>query len=193
MDSGAKGAQPLKSCLKGSKIRNIEGKILGKDGNPLQPVRKIRSVTEKEGFSLNKEPMFSMMPSINEDETQNLDTNGLAENPNSGLDTNTGGKDDTSGKKDEVAGVQNVWEDPKILPIKNSSAVGVSLKHSFASVVSHDTNLKIVNFRALYNAEKIVDSDFVLPLASIQAVKHKFENSLVGYFVGKSVAFPLVT
>ncbi|GJU72093.1 zinc knuckle CX2CX4HX4C containing protein, partial [Tanacetum coccineum] len=49
-----------------------------------------------------------------------------------------------------------------------------------------------VNFRAMVNHEKIDNSDFVLPITAIHAMKHKFENSLVGFFVGKKVAFPLV-
>ncbi|GJW07139.1 hypothetical protein Tco_1569562 [Tanacetum coccineum] len=33
---------------------------------------------------------------------------------------------------------------------------------------------------------------FVLPIASVQAVQHKFENYVVGFFVGKKVAFTIV-
>ncbi|GKC81534.1 hypothetical protein Tco_1137251 [Tanacetum coccineum] len=44
-------------------------------------------------------------------------------------------------------------------------------------------------FRSLFNTKQVKDSDCVLPLANLQAIKHKFENTLVGYFVGKSVAF----
>ncbi|GKE31826.1 hypothetical protein Tco_1451148 [Tanacetum coccineum] len=62
----------------------------------------------------------------------------------------------------------------------------------FADVVSATENPKRVNFRALFNTETREDSDFVLPLECIKAVKHKFKKSLVGYFVGKSVAFTLV-
>ncbi|GKF07281.1 retrovirus-related pol polyprotein from transposon TNT 1-94, partial [Tanacetum coccineum] len=44
----------------------------------------------------------------------------------------------------------------------------------------------------MVNHEKIDNSDFGLPITAIHAMKHKFENSLVGSFVGKKVAFPLV-
>ncbi|GKD79489.1 putative reverse transcriptase domain-containing protein [Tanacetum coccineum] len=40
--------------------------------------------------------------------------------------------------------------------------------------------------------DKVENSDFVLPIESIQIVKNKFANSLVGFFVGKGIAFPLV-
>nr|GEW01774.1 hypothetical protein [Tanacetum cinerariifolium] len=49
-----------------------------------------------------------------------------------------------------------------------------------------------VNFKAMVNHEKIDNFDFVLPVTAIHAMKHKFENSLVGFFVGKKVAFLLV-
>ncbi|GKD47449.1 hypothetical protein Tco_1272094 [Tanacetum coccineum] len=51
---------------------------------------------------------------------------------------------------------------------------------------------KKVNFRTLINEEQVATSDFVLPLATIAEVKHRFANSLVGFFVGKIVAFNLV-
>ncbi|GJZ05760.1 hypothetical protein Tco_0539553 [Tanacetum coccineum] len=113
MESVGEGVKALHSCLKTTKILSIDGKILGRDGKPLMPVRQ---------------------------------------------------------------------EDPKINPMKDL----------FAEIVSHEKNPKKVNFKALFNPEIMADSDFVLPLKTIQTVKHKFENSLVGYFVGKSVAFPLV-
>ncbi|GKC42863.1 hypothetical protein Tco_1060585, partial [Tanacetum coccineum] len=45
---------------------------------------------------------------------------------------------------------------------------------------------------AIYNEEKVEDTDFVLPVENVLAARNKFANSLVGFFVGKSVAFPLV-
>ncbi|GJW97300.1 hypothetical protein Tco_0179108 [Tanacetum coccineum] len=44
----------------------------------------------------------------------------------------------------------------------------------------------------MMNLDKVDNSDFVLPMAAVHAVKHKCENSLVGFFIGKKVAFPLV-
>ncbi|GJS23010.1 hypothetical protein Tco_0451642 [Tanacetum coccineum] len=35
------GVNSLRSCLKASQIRNIEGKILDRDGNPMKPVRRV--------------------------------------------------------------------------------------------------------------------------------------------------------
>ncbi|GJZ98773.1 retrovirus-related pol polyprotein from transposon TNT 1-94 [Tanacetum coccineum] len=63
---------------------------------------------------------------------------------------------------------------------------------SFANILSNDKPIKKINFRTFRSAEQLEDTDFVLPIEAISVVKNKFANSLVGFFVGKSVAFPLV-
>ncbi|GKA90475.1 hypothetical protein Tco_0812345 [Tanacetum coccineum] len=67
------------------------------------------------------------------------------------------------------------WEDTNILA-KNES---------FVNVVTAELPKKKVNFRTLTNDEQVAYSDFVLPLATIDEAKHRFANSLVGYFIGK--------
>ncbi|GKB53528.1 nucleotide-binding alpha-beta plait domain-containing protein [Tanacetum coccineum] len=48
-------------------------------------------------------------------------------------------------------------------------------------------------FDDTYRTENGVEnSDIVLPRNAIDKVKNKYENSLVGYFIGKSLAFPIV-
>ncbi|GKG20565.1 hypothetical protein Tco_0380366, partial [Tanacetum coccineum] len=42
----------LKSCLKASRIRNIDGIVMGKDGKPLKPMRQVQ-ISEKEADTLN--------------------------------------------------------------------------------------------------------------------------------------------
>ncbi|GKD72610.1 retrovirus-related pol polyprotein from transposon TNT 1-94 [Tanacetum coccineum] len=145
MESVGEGVKALHSCLKATKIRSIDGKILGRDGKPFMPVRQVQLGAEKQPSSTH----------VDQATSTGVEGNGLE---------------------------ANAWEDPKINPMKDL----------FAEIVSHEKNPKKVNFRALFNPEIMADSDFVLPLKTIQTVKHKFENSLVGYFVGKSVAFPLV-
>ncbi|GKD86729.1 zinc knuckle CX2CX4HX4C containing protein [Tanacetum coccineum] len=43
------GVNSLRSCLKASQIRNIEGKILDRDGNPMKPVRCV-IISDKESI-----------------------------------------------------------------------------------------------------------------------------------------------
>ncbi|GJY55944.1 aspartic peptidase [Tanacetum coccineum] len=62
------------------------------------------------------------------------------------------------------------------------------MKDSSAEIVSHEKNPKKVKFRALFNSEIVADSDFVLPLETIQTVKHNFQkimNDEDGFFFFK--------
>ncbi|GJR53871.1 hypothetical protein Tco_1404392 [Tanacetum coccineum] len=74
-------------------------------------------------------------------------------------------------------------------PMKNA---GLQQSQSYVDVVNSESPKKKVNFRTLVNDECVEETDFVLPLDTIAKVKHRFANSLVGFFVGKSVAFQLV-
>ncbi|GJQ94485.1 hypothetical protein Tco_0005624 [Tanacetum coccineum] len=82
--------------------------------------------------------------------------------------------------------IPNAWGDP------NVHETNVTGTKSFALVLTTESTKPKVNFRALYNEEKVEDTDFVLPVENVLAARNKFANSLVGFFVGKSVAFPLV-
>nr|GEU42292.1 putative reverse transcriptase domain-containing protein [Tanacetum cinerariifolium] len=70
---------------------------------------------------------------------------------------------------------------------------------AFANVVEgangaakNDNTKKNINIHTIISEDKVENSNFELPIESIQIVKNKFANSLVGFFVGKGTAFPLV-
>ncbi|GJR55416.1 hypothetical protein Tco_1405937 [Tanacetum coccineum] len=63
---------------------------------------------------------------------------------------------------------------------------------SFVNVVAASKPNPKLNFRTLFNEDKVENTDFVLPVENVMAAQNKFANSLVGFFVGKRVAFPLV-
>ncbi|GJV14414.1 hypothetical protein Tco_1359737 [Tanacetum coccineum] len=63
---------------------------------------------------------------------------------------------------------------------------------SFANLFNADCSKQKVNFRSLVNEEKVETFDTVLPRAAMDKVKHKYVNSLVGYFIGKNLAFHVV-
>nr|GEW55638.1 hypothetical protein [Tanacetum cinerariifolium] len=63
---------------------------------------------------------------------------------------------------------------------------------SFANVVRPKDSFHNVHFRALINEEKIESFDCVLPKAADDKVKSRYENFIVGFFVGKDPAFPMV-
>ncbi|GJV76484.1 hypothetical protein Tco_1508068 [Tanacetum coccineum] len=47
-------------------------------------------------------------------------------------------------------------------------------------------------FRTLINEEKVESVDCVLPRAAVNVVKGRYDNYLMGIFVGKDLAFPVV-
>ncbi|GKB23895.1 hypothetical protein Tco_0863296 [Tanacetum coccineum] len=88
-----------------------------------------------------------------------------------------------------------------------------SILKSFSSVLSHNgatnvipdgsptkasvlyanpLNSERVNFCSLLNEEKVESYDCVLPHDVADVVKNDYENTVVGYFLGKSLAFPIV-
>ncbi|GKB14491.1 hypothetical protein Tco_0848414 [Tanacetum coccineum] len=100
---------------------------------------------------------------------------------------------------------QGLWEMEKDYPNKDIRSLAYDLVArldkirdgppkvtSFSNILSNDKPIKKINFRTLRSVEQLEDTDFVLPVEAIAEVKNKFANSLVGFFVGKSVAFPLV-
>ncbi|GJT54028.1 retrovirus-related pol polyprotein from transposon TNT 1-94 [Tanacetum coccineum] len=102
--------------------------------------------------------------------------------------------------------VQAEWEDHEVHAMKTSITsvvgdtgdaeinVGVqSSKKSFVNVVNSERHVSKLNFKKLFNTDQEEEgSDFVLPMEAINTIQYWFINTLVGFFVEKSVAFPLV-
>ncbi|GKD14263.1 hypothetical protein Tco_1198670, partial [Tanacetum coccineum] len=66
------------------------------------------------------------------------------------------------------------------------------MKASFANVVSTEQTSTKLNFRTLISNTHVEGSDCVLPVENVRVAQNKFANSLVGFFVGKTLAFQLV-
>ncbi|GKD27982.1 hypothetical protein Tco_1234196, partial [Tanacetum coccineum] len=132
-----------RSCL-ASRIKNIDGKILGKDGKPLRTA-------------------FRHVHFGNEHDVA------LGENPSS------------ASTSEDLGNV-------------NPSSASPS-KGSFAAVVTKDVITLVTKskFRMLLNAEQVANADVVLPVATLSAAQQRYANSLVGYFVGKSVMLDAFT
>ncbi|GKC57395.1 retrovirus-related pol polyprotein from transposon TNT 1-94 [Tanacetum coccineum] len=83
------------------------------------------------------------------------------------------------GKDD--AHVNDEWESTEgIVMMSSDQEVVVTQKKSSASIVLDSKKPTIkVNFRKMVNPNVIENSDFELPFAVVQAVQHKYENSLV--------------
>ncbi|GKE23918.1 retrovirus-related pol polyprotein from transposon TNT 1-94 [Tanacetum coccineum] len=63
---------------------------------------------------------------------------------------------------------------------------------SFASCLRPKAVSNMVNFRSLVNLNKVESYDCVLPKATANKVKSRYENSIVGFFVGKDPSFQVV-
>ncbi|GJV01912.1 hypothetical protein Tco_1335481 [Tanacetum coccineum] len=153
MEKNDKGTTTLKSCLKASMVRNIDGKILGKDGKLLAPVRQAVRVSKVQH----------------------------------GMSSDNEGTEDHTLKAVDVHESSNAHDQQEPNRAKPVEIV------SYASMINSDQKVKKkINFRSLHNSEQVAASDCVLPMAAVDAIKHKFDNTLVGFFVGKKVAFTLV-
>ncbi|GKD58331.1 putative reverse transcriptase domain-containing protein [Tanacetum coccineum] len=77
---------------------------------------------------------------------------------------------------------------------KVNSVNGISQRKegSFASLLRPKEVTNKLRFRTLVNKEKVECSDCVLPKAAANLVKSRYENSIVGFFVGKDPSFPVV-
>ncbi|GJU84167.1 nucleotide-binding alpha-beta plait domain-containing protein [Tanacetum coccineum] len=107
------------------------------------------------------------------------------------------------GKKDATAGQAVGQEIDKLNAHALKSFSNFLSPSSIADVGGSDDNdvevnvskmnvPKKLNSRSLVNDDKVDNSNILLPWADIDKVKSKFANSLVGYFIGKSIAFQLV-
>lgn len=71
-------------------------------------------------------------------------------------------------------------------------AVGVDSSTSFVSMLNANRNPCKVNFRQLINEDQVANHDTKLPKEAMESVLCRYENTLVGYFIGKAIAFPIV-
>ncbi|GJT14599.1 hypothetical protein Tco_0861641 [Tanacetum coccineum] len=66
------------------------------------------------------------------------------------------------------------------------------IKNSFVSVLQDNTFKKTVKLSKLHNEEVVEGVAIAIPIAAIEEVSARFENTLYGYIIGKRLAFPLV-
>ncbi|GJX23787.1 hypothetical protein Tco_0228232 [Tanacetum coccineum] len=69
------------------------------------------------------------------------------------------------------------------------------MQNSFASLLNNPNvpgANKAVRLTEMKNNEAIQGSNVAIPLAVVEEISNRFENTLCGYFIGKRLAFPLV-
>ncbi|GKC79019.1 zinc knuckle CX2CX4HX4C containing protein, partial [Tanacetum coccineum] len=155
-DSIQKKASLLTDLAK--KVKNIEGKMLGKDG-------------------------LMLGSTVHEVAPSNLDEGSFDKNgPNAITCSYVGinSHDVTSENKEDEGAVKIMSPGP----LNSSSMEGTKRDTS--------SSINIVKVNTLINEEKVLGAHVALPLATINEICAKFDNTLYGYFIGSWLAFPIV-
>ncbi|GKA13645.1 hypothetical protein Tco_0693291 [Tanacetum coccineum] len=171
MESVRNTSATLRSCLKGSQIRNIDGKIMGKDGKPMMPVRHIET---RKGEAVHEEPV-TVAKSLKDDTDRTFFE--------AWEDPNVGAMKTTDGTYQDKNDAHESNENPNLASKRQGS---------FADVLNSNKPSSKSKFRSLLNSEQVENADVVIQLATFTTAQQRYTNCLVGYFVGKNVAFPLV-
>ncbi|GJT36585.1 zinc knuckle CX2CX4HX4C containing protein [Tanacetum coccineum] len=152
--------QPPRSCF--AKIKNIDGKVLGKDGKPMKALRNVHFGADADtSVPVNDLPMQSATESLSEN-------------------------DSNIGSTSKVSILEDVQDEPAIFVKVNEDP------KSFASILNKTPTKKVVKLVPLTNDEVIEGAHVTLPLAAAEEVSKRFINTLYGYFIGKRLAFPIV-
>ncbi|GJW39766.1 zinc knuckle CX2CX4HX4C containing protein [Tanacetum coccineum] len=122
-----------------SKIRNIEGKVLGNKGQLRQAIRNVNKMT----------PGTFVTPVFRDNSTNTSD-------------------------------VENVTNDK-----------AANVNQSFASMFKNPSVSKAARLNVM-KSDVVPGATVAIPLAEVEQISQRFENTLYGYFIGKRLAFPLV-
>ncbi|GKC26646.1 zinc knuckle CX2CX4HX4C containing protein [Tanacetum coccineum] len=145
------------------KVKNIDGKILGKDGKPLKAYRCFNFVDNPKDATDNA---HAVVGNANADEesipTVNVGIeNGGGASPNAAC----------NGQNEDTCGPDN---------------------NPFASMLKDINPLHTVHLTKIKNDVEIVGVNVAIPHAVLDMISARFVNTLYGYFIGKRLAFPVV-
>ncbi|GJV69850.1 zinc knuckle CX2CX4HX4C containing protein [Tanacetum coccineum] len=180
--------------LHASLIKNVDGKIIGKDGKPLKSaMRKPTGPNPKIGSkpvepSLNKEslnPNQENFPVLGRDVVSRVSGVSNTQNP-SMQELN----------KDEGIQCMNGYSvknaaGPATEHVPSENKVGNNTNQSFASMFKKPNVSKAARLKVI-KSDVVPGATVAIPLAEVKEVSQRFENTLYGYFIGKRLAFPLV-
>nr|GEY96776.1 hypothetical protein [Tanacetum cinerariifolium]GEY99442.1 hypothetical protein [Tanacetum cinerariifolium] len=180
-----------------SKVINIEGKVIGKDANIRKAVRGPQVVVPAVGSNMNQGAQTCMLPKsiLKKSKPTNTGTN----NEQVGNDATRVVPNSPSVKVATKCNDRMKNTEPTATPFMSSStniptsfvdilnAAGKSKKEYTSSLGSG-----LVRFRQLVNKTSVENLDCVLTKSVAAVVKCKYDTTLVGYFLGKNIAFPLV-
>ncbi|GJT37283.1 hypothetical protein Tco_0937148 [Tanacetum coccineum] len=195
-----------------SKITNIDGKMIGKDGKPLRAVRRVvfqepisvAEVSEADQACVQNVSNTLSHPVVDKNVeriVEEVSTDADVSNAMRSDCNNDGSSGEAANvDKNEASGNVNGISSFASLVRPNSANSKVNLVNgisqwkegSFASLLRPKEVTNKLCFRTLVNKEKVECSDCVLLKVAANLVKSRYENSIVGFFVGKDPSFPVV-
>ncbi|GJT39305.1 putative reverse transcriptase domain, reverse transcriptase zinc-binding domain protein [Tanacetum coccineum] len=167
------------------RVTNIDRKIIGKDGKPLMTARGVHYQAKDDASEQAK------------------DVGNIVEEGPDGKHVSLKSilkvKCSQADSRNNANRSLNVGEHVHDLATTNEANGGVKkygapkmVSDSFANILKSERVIIKVNFSSLRNEAKIENYDLVLPKYAMDDVKRMYDNTLVGYFVGKSLAFLVV-
>nr|GEY03720.1 zinc knuckle CX2CX4HX4C [Tanacetum cinerariifolium] len=160
-----------------AKVKNIKGKLIGKDDKPLKSCLKTRSSKTNQVKPIGDLCKY-------------------------GLNTMLKGTSNTNAKKDiHAAPITETVRTKDIATNKPSpNDLGLVLDGTNKSGVADESNAsrrtqvtpKKVQVSVLTNDVKVLGANIAIPISVVDEICDKFANTLYGYFVGERLAFPIV-
>lgn len=175
------------------KIRNIEGKVIGKDGTRLQAKRGEVISEHKATFAVADGPANVIVHNPKGQPLKSiLKQHGIVEDGRTKTSSSPGNNENEGCLQLDVADVVENTVCSKVdAEIRAApKVVVVNAQTEPASFVSKD--IKKVSLSVLKNDNKVLGCNVEIPLAAVQEVCDLFANTICGYFIGKRLAFPIV-
>ncbi|GJZ47806.1 MAK10-like protein [Tanacetum coccineum] len=150
-------------------VKDIEGKVLGRDGKPLKSILKRPKVVAANVHS-DRTVEDLQYPNVHLKSSATMD----------------------GGNMQDSVPVANMEHDDAFNGIAGTSCTDRPKTQEESVSENAHAVPKRINFRSLVNEERVSNHDTVLPKAAKESVMSRYANTLVGYFVGKSLAFQIV-
>ncbi|GKE10366.1 hypothetical protein Tco_1413917, partial [Tanacetum coccineum] len=165
------GNNASKKSVLAAKVKNIEGKLLGKDGKPLKSCLKTTSLKFKQVNPVGKACSHSV------DSVTMEKSNANSMNPSHVIPVSEAEVDDTMKPNPNT---------------KLGSGFDGANKHEDVDGSLKQVHPKKVHVSALTNDEKVLGANVAIPIAMVEEISNKFANTLYGYFIGERLAFPIM-
>ncbi|GKE16459.1 zinc knuckle CX2CX4HX4C containing protein [Tanacetum coccineum] len=162
------GNKSTKKTGLAAKVKDIEGKMLGKDGKPLKSCLKTgRSKT------IQANPVGKGCSQSGVSVTKDTPVSNTKEPTHTIHVTET-----------------DVTVDENVTRKRNPNLLGSGLDGAKLQGVA--VHPKKVNVLVLINDEKVLGANVAIPIVVVDEISDKFANTLYGYFIGERLAFPIV-